>query len=1710
MQRYTIGLLLLGAWTMGAVHGEVVSVDFLSRDGTLGAFADVSADFRGFPCAEAVWGHMRKLGWKMRCGSDDPSLRVAATMSHRGKAFVLANGGRRDFSFVPSVTGDMGAALHLYRFDSGRAPFRPVGVWRAGARLEVPSCALLLATTLILDAGGETRTGSALRVNGNRFAGAPGDVVRHANPFIGTAWNGHTFPGATWPFGLVQSSPDTGFGDWQHCSGYTYLDPWIYGFSQTHLSGTGCEDLGDVLLQPFTGDAAVRANDFRGAKDFESELAYPGYYTVSTTNFGVKTELTTAPHVAWHRYTFPNGKRARLLVDLQFGNVRDVHVFSHVQEASDAFSADNRMIEGRSVRSSWLRGRHVAFRIEFSRPFAAKRTLPPKKGEKAGRYVLDFDLPPGEVLIAKVAISSTDEAGAARNMSAEADGWDFDAAVWRCGDAWRSLFERVELLEGTPDEKETFYTALYHIFSQPNDLADVDGRSRDAGGKIFQTRRGRHYTGLSLWDTFRAAHPFYTLVAPERVDDFCDSMLAQYRAIGYLPVIPYFGRESFCMIGNHSVPVIVDAWLKGFRGFDGEEAFSAITNSLTVFHKTPKGQKKAKENWDLMDRYGYYPFDVIRGESVSRTLECSYDDWCAAEMARALGHAEAEAFFRKRAANWRNVFDPSTGFMRGKDTKGRWREPFDPFACGHGGDVANDYTEGNAWQYTWHVLQDVPGLIAVLGGGDRFAERLDGLFKAPEAAESESFMQDVTGVIGQYCQGNEPSHHVPYLYTLAGHPEKAAERIREIATRLYAPTLGGLCGNDDCGQLSVWYVFAGLGFYPVNPCGGEFVLGAPQLKKIKLSVGGGRTFTVTAKGLSARNKYVRRVMLNGKEYLSPIIRYADIMRGGELTFEMTDSPTCVAKRTLEAGMDVNGCLRVGKKGARLALVVHREGWHGVSTGVCADGTALHADDGTVHFGLFDDRGQTGHGTATLRQDSGGRVSYDVSATSERDQRPEAVVLSLTLPCESYAGGKWTDAFGKTAKFPAVADKARLAEGRIAALTFESSEGRESFTLEFPSPVRFLVQDDRKWNVPTFTVRFRGDSPPSFNKGDRRSFSCRLSAPGGVAHTVDKPVVIKRGDDWTPLAFVKDIEKGSALDFSAMGLQDAPAGKYGWLRNVGGHFEFVGRPGVRQRFYGVNLCFDANFSDCALADALVTRLVRCGYNAVRIHHYESGRGVIKGSADRLSVNDEWTKRLDYLLFRALKNGIYVTTDLFTIRPVRWRDVGIDRNGDVPMQVYKNLVCVHAPAFENWKTFARNMLMHVNPYTGRRYADEPGLPLISLINEGTLMWCWEEIRHEASMKAAWKKWLAGRRAKEPGFAKGVSEDSAKVPGRENPALVAFMADMEADFARRAREFLRSLGVKALLTNQNCGPHHPPMNATLETWYDYVDDHFYVDHPQYVGQRGRLPARISGGNTVAVARKRLAAMLDSRLPSKPFCITEWNFCAPGASRGMGGLMTGATAGGQDWDGVWRFSYAHAIDNLRDGSARPSFFDIGFDPVGQASDRACICLFLRGDMRPGESPLRSAKGGILVDTQQTAGGFAQAGELVAGPLAFDVGGVPATVWVSSLDGQPIARSGRLLLTHITDVQGDGSEYSDMSRTMLLKWGAYPPIMRNGTANIALAIDRPEACNVWGLDMSGKRLERIPAAARNGKLSFAASVKGLNGARMYYEIVRSGRSSRR
>ena len=874
---------------------------------------------------------------------------------------------------------------------------------------------------------------------------------------------------------------------------------------------------------------------------------------------------------------------------------------------------------------------------------------------------------------------------------------------------------------------------------------------------------------------------------------------------------------------------------------------------------------------------------------------------------------------------------------------------------------------------------------------------------------------------------------------------------------------------------------------------------------------------------------------------------------------------------IEAVLGINGSLRVGGTGARLAFTVYHEGWNGTSTGVRKDFAFPDSATGTAQFELFRGKEKCGHGSSTLLPRADGGASYAVTATSDADLNPEATVLSLTLPSDKWAGGSWTDSSGKRHAFPQALKDLSLSSAMAQAISFTDAAGGETFTLSFPAPTRLYLQDDRRWG-PTFTLRISSGGGRAFRKGEQRAFTCILSAPGGVNATVAQPVVVRQGADWIPLDYGKDIEAGSALDFSGMGLQDAPAGKYGWLRNAGGHFEFEGKPGVHQRFYGVNLCFSANFPDTALADALVTRLVRLGYNAVRIHHYDNWHGVIEGKKDRLSVNEEWTRRLDYLLFRAMEKGLYVTTDLFTSRPVMWRDVGIDRNGQIPQQVYKNLIGVHEPAFENWKSFSRNLLTHVNPYTGRAYKDEPGLPLISLINEGHLTWCWNEIKKEAPMKAAWKKWIDAKRAADPAFAKGVSDDAENVPAWNCAALIAFMADVEDDLARRQREFLRSIGVKALLTSQNCGSHYAPLMAMREARYDYVDDHFYVDHPQFLARSWSLPSKCPNTNPVLSKRLPPVACAYTRMPSKPFCITEWNFSGPGMFRGVGGIMTGAMGALQDWDGLWRFAYSHSDEGLRDRRGFPGYFDVGSDPLGQASDRASVCLFLRGDMAPLADRLALAvtpdtflpadgkptgvvpkwrdaawqtqvgtavapapagvktfnlreqlgkdaapvplapnaalafdrtAGSFKIDTPRTAGGFTPKGVLAAGSIAFDVGDVSATVWASSLDGKPIAQSTRILVTHLTDVQADGNVYADKARTTLLKWGSYPPVVRNGSAAVTLALANPAAYEVWGLATTGKRLEKIPATVRDGKLAFTATVKAATGARMLYEVVK-------
>ena len=701
------------------------------------------------------------------------------------------------------------------------------------------------------------------------------DYTQYVDPFIGAADNGHTFPGACRPFGMIQTSPVTGAVGWRYCSEYMYADSIIWGFTQTHLNGTGCMDLGDILVMPFTGERHRTWDAYRSSFSKTSENATPGYYTVTLDQAKVKAELTATTHAALHRYTYEQADSASILIDLQHGpawNEKQYH--SQVNSCEVNWENDS-TLTGHVNNKVWV-DQDYYFVMQFSRPVIDHFELPMAEIEKGKRLVASFNIQPGEEVLMKVALSTTGVEGAKANMAAEVPEWDFEGIRTAAKADWNSYLSRIEV-EGTDEEKTNFYTSFYHALIQPNEISDVDGRYRNAADSVVNATGGKFYSTFSLWDTYRAAHPFYTLMVPERVDGFINSLVDQAEVQGYLPIWGLWGKENFCMVANHGVSVVAEAYAKGFRGFDAERAFNAIKQTQTVSHPL-------KSNWENYMKYGYFPTDLTEAESVSSTLESVYDDYAAADMAKRMGKTEDAAYFARRADFYKNLFDSSTQFMRPKKSDGTWKSPFNPSQIGHAESVGGDYTEGNAWQYTWHVQHDVPGLIALFGGEEPFLNKLDSLF----TLKLETTQADVTGLIGQYAHGNEPSHHVTYLYALAGRPERTQELIRKIFDTQYSPKPNGLCGNDDCGQMSAWYMFSAMGFYPVNPVSGEYVFGAPQLPEFVLHLADGKTFTIKAEGLSEANKYVKSITLNGEPYTKNFISHADIVKGGTLVYQMTD------------------------------------------------------------------------------------------------------------------------------------------------------------------------------------------------------------------------------------------------------------------------------------------------------------------------------------------------------------------------------------------------------------------------------------------------------------------------------------------------------------------------------------------------------------------------------------------------------------------------------------------------------------------------------------------------------------------------------------------------------------------------------------------------------------------------------------------------------
>ena len=702
---------------------------------------------------------------------------------------------------------------------------------------------------------------------------APMDYTQYVNPFIGAADNGHTFPGATTPFGMIQTSPVTGAVGWRYCSEYMNSDSIIWGFTQTHLSGTGCMDLGDVLVMPATGERTRSWDGYRSHFSKDQESATPGYYSVLLEDPNVKAELTASTRAAFHRYTYNNADQAAVLIDLQHGPAWNENQYHSHVSACEVNWEDDQTLVGHVDNSVWVQQDYF-FVVKFNRPVTEKINLEMAETEKGQRIVAGFDMEPGDELLMKIALSTTGIEGAKKNLETEIPGWDFEATRQAAKDSWNSYLSRINVT-GTKEQLINYYTCFYHALIQPNQISDVDGMYRNAKNEVVKTGGDAFYSTFSLWDTYRAAHPFYTIMVPERVDGFINSLIENGEAQGFIPIWALWGKDNYCMVANHGVAVVAEAYRKGFRGFDAERALNIMKRTQTESHKL-------KSDWETYMKYGYFPTDLIRAESVSSTLESVYDDYAVWDMATRMGKAEDIEYYGKRKDFYKNLFDTQTQFMRPRNSNGTWKTPFDPSNVGHSESVGGDYTEGNAWQYTWHVQHDVPGLIELFGGEEKFLTKLDSVF----TVELKTSQADVTGLIGQYAHGNEPSHHVAYLYTMAGKPERTQELIRQIFDTQYRPEPDGLCGNDDCGQMSAWYMFSAMGFYPVDPVSGNYVFGAPQMPKIVLNLADGKTFTVIAEGISEENKYVESITLNGEPYTKNYITHEDIVNGGTLVFKM--------------------------------------------------------------------------------------------------------------------------------------------------------------------------------------------------------------------------------------------------------------------------------------------------------------------------------------------------------------------------------------------------------------------------------------------------------------------------------------------------------------------------------------------------------------------------------------------------------------------------------------------------------------------------------------------------------------------------------------------------------------------------------------------------------------------------------------------------------
>ena len=698
-----------------------------------------------------------------------------------------------------------------------------------------------------------------------------GDFTKYVNPFIGTDGHGHTFPGATTPFGMVQLSPDTRVEGWDACGGYHYSDSIILGFSHTHLSGTGIADYGDILILPLDGN--ILSKGTRSHFSHARESASPGYYRVFLDDFQIDAELTATPRTGIHRYTFPKTAQPKIVVNLRHGLGPDRVTESYVRVNG------LRELVGLRRSSGWAKDQYVYFVAQFSSPISdyvltGNDSVSLEEGFASGSDVqchLNFRSVKEQQIVVKVGLSSVSIDGARKNITSEAPAWDFDELKKAASRMWKDELGKIEVDGGSSAQMTTFYTALYHAMIAPNIMSDVDKRYRGMDDSIHTATGFDMYTVFSLWDTFRAEHPLLTLIDTKRTRDFVKSLLQKGRESGILPVWELASNETWTMIGYHSVPVIADAYVKGIRDIDIAGSLEAMTHAAGLDHFGLSEYRKS----------GFIGGD-IEGESVSKTLEYAYDDWCIAEMARIAGNSALTGQFARRSQSYRNLFDASTGFFRPK-INGGWIKPFDPAS------VTVHYTEANPWQYSFFVPHDIDGLIALHGGSARFTARLDSLFEGGSLMAGRQ-QSDITGLVGQYAQGNEPSHHVAYLYNYAGVPWKTAAVVRRIMDSLYTEKPDGLCGNDDCGQMSAWYVMSAMGFYQVCPGIPQYALGSPLFEKTVIHFENGNEFTIRAEDNSSANKYIQSAELNGDLYLKSYLAHDDMVNGGELELLMAGTP----------------------------------------------------------------------------------------------------------------------------------------------------------------------------------------------------------------------------------------------------------------------------------------------------------------------------------------------------------------------------------------------------------------------------------------------------------------------------------------------------------------------------------------------------------------------------------------------------------------------------------------------------------------------------------------------------------------------------------------------------------------------------------------------------------------------------------------------------